>query len=79
MDTNLESQNNDLSKQMSELITIVKNQQFQDSKEQSKSSNSRYNWKNQVKNSEMGGGHLRGPDINLLGLFRNGAPPIHML
>ena len=49
---------------MSELITIVKNQQVQSSKEQSKSGNSRYNWKNQIKNSEKGGRNLRGPDVN---------------
>ena len=45
MDTNLENQNDELSKQMSELITIVKNQQVQSSKEQKKNKggNSRYN------------------------------------
>ena len=64
MDMNLEDQNDELSKQMSELITIVKNQQVQSSKEQNKGGNSRYNWRNQVKNSEKGRRNLRGPDIN---------------
>ena len=44
MDTNPENQNEELSKQMSELITIIKNQQAQSSKEQNKGGNSRYNW-----------------------------------
>ena len=43
MDTNPENQNDELSKQMSELITIIKNQQVWSSKEQNKDGNSRYN------------------------------------
>ena len=61
---------------MSELITIVKNQQVQSSKEQNKGGNSRYNGQDKLKNNEKGGGNLRGPDINSSGPFRNEAPPI---
>ena len=69
------SSKSELSKQMSELITIVKNQQVQSSKEQNKGGNNRYNGQDKVKSGGKGGRNLRGPDTNSSAPFRNRTPP----
>ena len=75
IDSDSVSQGNDLSKQMSELITIVKNQQAQMSKDQTKVNN--YNGQDKkFKGNRNGGTSLRGPDTNSSEPFRNGVPPI---
>ena len=61
---------------MSELITIVKNQQVQSSKEQNKGGGQKYNNQDKIKSGGKGGRNLKGPDTNSSGPFRNGAPPM---
>ena len=68
------NQTNELTKQISELITIVKNQQVQNTKSGNKS-NHRVNDKEKYQGHSKGGRHLKGPDTNASGPFRNGAPP----
>ena len=71
-------QSEDLSRQMSELITIVKNQGVQMSKNQKKSNSNNYNGQDKMfKGNGNGGRNLSRPDTNSSGPFRNGASPIH--
>ena len=65
---------NELTKQMSEPIAIVKNQQVQNTKSRSKSNN-RVNEQEKYQGHSKGGRNLKGPDTNALGPFRNGVPP----
>ena len=65
------NQTNELTKQMSELITIVKNQQVQNTKVETKATNGQEKYQGHSK----GGRHLKGSDTNASGPFRNGAPP----
>ena len=75
-DTKPMIQSEDLSKQMSELITIVK-KQVQMSKDQQKSKGSSYNGQDKrSKGNGNGERNLKGADINSSGSFRNGTPPI---
>ena len=77
LETITETQTDNLNKQMSELITIVKNQQVQMSKDQKKSNGNNYNGQDKKsKGNGNGGRNLKGPDTNSSGPFRNGAPPI---
>ena len=69
------NQTDELTRQMNELITIVKNQQVQNTKGGNKSSSHRVNGQEKYKGNSKGGRNLKGPDINALGPFRNGAPP----
>ena len=67
-----------LSKTMSELITIVKGQQVKGSNRQNRNNNNSRNGGNDRKgaNGNKDGRNQRGPDPNASGPFRNGAPPI---
>ena len=60
---------------MNELITIVKNQQLQNTKDGNKNSSNRYNGQGKFKGNSKGGRNLKGPGTNASGPFRNGAPP----
>ena len=60
---------------MNELITIVKNQQVQNTKGGSRNSSNRYNAQGKFKDNNKGGRNLKGQDTNASGPFRNGAPP----
>ena len=57
------------------MITIVKNQQVQNTKGGNKKSSNRYNGQDKFKGNSKGGRNLKGPDTNASGPFRNGAPP----
>ena len=72
---NQTGQNGDLGKQIGELITIMKNQQVQNSKEQGKKKSNGHSGWEKVKDNEKGGRNLRGPDTNSSGPFKNGTPP----
>ena len=69
------NQTGELIRQMNELITIVKNQQVQNTKGGNKNNGNRYNGQDKYKGSNKGGRNLKGPDTNASGPFRNGAPP----
>ena len=60
---------------MNELITIVKNQQVQNTEGGNKNSSNRFNGQEKYKGNNKGGRNLKGPDTNASGPFRNGAPP----
>ena len=72
---NQTGQNGDLGKQIGELITIMKNQQVQNSKEQGKKKSNGHSGWEKVKDNSKGGRNLRGPDINSSGPFKNGTLP----
>ena len=76
VDANPINSNDELNKQISELITIVRNQQVQSSKEQNKGGGQKYNSQGKFKSGGKGGRNLKGPDTNSSGPFRNGAPPM---
>ena len=70
-------QSEDLGKQMSDFITIVKNQQVQIPKIRTESNSNNYN--GQDKKSKANGNgrrNMRGHNTNYSGPFRNGDPPI---
>ena len=69
------NQTDELTRQMNELITIVKNQQVQNTKGGNKNSSNRFNGQEKYKGNNKGGRNLKGPDTNASGPFRNGAPP----
>ena len=69
------NQTSELSRQMNELIKIVKNQQVQNTKGGSRNSSNRFNAQDKFKDNTKGGRNLKGPDTNASGPFRNGAPP----
>ena len=69
------NQTDELTRQMNELITIVKNQQVQNTKGGNKNSSNRYNGQDKFKGNSKGGRNLKGPDTNASGPFRNGASP----
>ena len=69
------NQTDELTNQMNELITIVKNQQVQNAKGGNKKNSTRYNAQAKFKGNNQGGRNLKGPDTNASGPFRNGAPP----
>ena len=71
---NQTGQNSDLGKQIGELITIMKNQQVQNSKEQGKKKSNEHSGWEKVKDHGKGGRNLRGPDTNSSGPFKNGTP-----
>ena len=75
METGAKNQTDELTRQMNELITIVKNQQVQNTKGGNKNSSNRYNVQDKLKGNSKGGRNLKGPDTNASGPFRNGAPP----
>ena len=75
METGAKNQSDELTRQMNELITIVKNQQVQNTKGGNKNSSNRYNVQDKLKGNSKGGRNLKGPDTNASGPFRNGAPP----
>ena len=69
------NQTGELTRQMDKLITVVKNQQVQNTKGGNKNNGNRYNGQDKYKGSNKGGKNLKGPDTNASGPFRNGAPP----
>ena len=69
------NQTDELTRQMNELIMIVKNQQVQNTKGGNKNSNNRFNGQEKYKGNNKGGRNLKEPDTNASGPFRNGAPP----
>ena len=75
METGAKNQTDELTRQMNELITIVKNQQVQNTKDGNKNSSNRYKVQDKLKGNSEGGRNLKGPDTNASGPFRNGAPP----
>ena len=75
METGSKNQTDELTRQMNELITIVKNQQVQNTKGGNKNSSNRYNGQDKFKGNSKGGRNLKGPDTNASGPFRNGASP----
>ena len=72
METEAKNQTDELTRQMNELITIVKNQQVQNPK--GGNSRNRYKGQDKFKGNSKGGRNLKGPDTNASGPFRNGAP-----
>ena len=75
-DINAENKRKELNRQMNELITIIKEQHVQSSKEQNKSGGKSYGRQDKLITSGKGGRNLRKPDINSLGPFREKAAPI---
>ena len=75
MEAGTMNQTDELTRQMNELITIVKNQQVQNPKGEDRNSSNRYNVQDKLKGNGKGGRNLIGPDTNASGPFRNGAPP----
>ena len=75
MEAGVMKQTNELTRQMNEIITIVKNQQVQNTKGGNKNSSNGYNGQDKFKDNNKGGRNLKGPDTNASGPFRNGAPP----
>ena len=68
-------QTDELTRQMNELITIVKNQQVQNTKGGNKNSSNRFNGQEKYKGNNKGGRNLKGPDTIASVPFRNGTPP----
>ena len=64
METGAKNQTDELTRQMNELITIVKNQQVQNTKGGNKNSSNRYNGQDKLKGNSKGGRNLKGPDTN---------------
>ena len=75
IETGTVNQTNEFTRQMNELITIVKNQQVQNAKGGNKNNGNRYNGQDKYKGNNKGGRDLKGPDTNASVPFRNGAPP----
>ena len=74
MEAGATNQTSELARQMNELITIVKNQQVQNTKSGNKNSSNGYG-QDKYKGNNKGGRNLKGPDTNASGPFRNGASP----
>ena len=69
------NQTDELTRQMNELITIVKNQQVHNTKGENKNSSDRFNGQEKYKGNNKGVRNLKGPDTNVSSPFRNGGPP----
>ena len=65
IETGATNQTDELTRQMDELITIVKNQQVQNTKGGSKNSSNRFNGQEKYKGNNKGGRNLKGPDTML--------------
>ena len=61
-ETGVTNHTNELTRQMKELITLVKNQQVQNTKGGSRNSSNRFNVQDKFKDNNKGGRNLKEPD-----------------
>ena len=73
------SQKEILTRQMKELMTIVKNQQLQNTKGGSRNGSNRFNAQDKFKDNNKGGRNLKGPGTNASGPFQKWCSTIQVL